>query len=64
MFPQKNVLQITDNYITNIFCKATKENTKLNRTILNFLDDKSIICLSYINKDFYKCIRQVLYKNF
>ena len=61
MFPQKNALHITDNYITNIFCKATKENTKLNQTILNFLDDKSIICLSYINKDFYKCIRQVFY---
>ena len=61
MFPQKNVLQITDNYITNIFCKANKENNKLNQFILNFLDDKSIICLSYINKDFYKCIRQVFY---
>ena len=61
MFPQKNVLQITDNYITNIFCKAKKENNKLNQFILNFLDDKSIICLSYINKEFYKHIRQVFY---
>ena len=61
MFPQKNVLQITDNYITNIFCKANKENNKLNQFILNFLDDKSIICLSYINKEFYKHIRQVFY---
>ena len=61
MFPQKNVLQITDNYITNIFCNANKENNKLNQFILNFLDDKSIICLSYINKEFYKHIRQVFY---
>jgi hypothetical protein len=63
MFPQKNALHIIDNYITNIFCKATKENTKINQYILNFLDDKSIINLSYINKEFYKHIRQVFYIN-
>ena len=63
MFPQKYDLHITDNFITNIFCKANKEKTKLNQYILNFLDNKSIICLSYINKEFYRHIRQVFYIN-
>ena len=63
MFPQKNDLHITDNFISNNFCKITKENIKINQYILNFLDDKSIIYLSYINKEFYKHIRQIFYIN-
>ena len=63
MFPQKDIINISDNLIINIFCKSMKENEKLIKFILNFLDDKSIICLSYINKEFYKHIRKIFYRN-
>ena len=60
MFPQKKI-KFINNTLFNIFCRQTKCTIKEN--ILNFLNNKSIMCLSSINKDFYTNIRKIFYLN-
>ena len=65
MFPQINARNMK-NFLDNIFCVKYEEKSKLNnvkKDVLNFLDDKSIMFLSCINKSFYKNIRIFFYKN-
>jgi hypothetical protein len=64
MFPQINARNM-NNFLDNIFCVKYEEKSKLNnvkKDVLNFLDDKSIMFLSCINKSFYKNIRIFFYK--
>ena len=58
MFPHKKIKNI--NFLCNIFSnKSKKNNIKIN--ILNFLDDKSIMYLSSINKTLFNSIRIKFY---
>ena len=61
MLPQKKVEK--NNYFIIIFTKQLKNNIKIKEEIINFLDDKSIMNLSCVNKIFYKNIRIRFYTN-
>ena len=57
MFPSK---KIEYNFLNNIFSKQSKDN-KIKKYIIEFLDDKSIMNFSCINKILYKNIRKQFY---
>ena len=61
MLPQKKIKKM--NYIVIIFSKHLKDNIKIREYIINFLDDKSIMNLSCVNRIFYKNIRIQFYTN-
>ena len=56
MFPNKN----EDNILYKIFIKSN-DNNKI-KLVIYFLDAKSIIILSSINKDFFQSLRSIFYK--
>jgi hypothetical protein len=57
MFPSKKTQY---NFLNNIFSKQSKDN-KIKKYIIEFLDDKSIMNFSCINKILYKNIRKHFY---
>ena len=61
IFPHQNSKHINNNLLMNIFCNQTKKD--IQKSILSFLNDKTIMCLSAINKHFYKNIRNIFYTN-
>ena len=65
VFPQINARNI-NNFLLSVFCEQYDEKSKLNNVkqyILFFLDDKSIMFLSCVNKSFYENIRIIFYTN-
>ena len=61
IFPNQNNKHTNNSHLMNIFCNQTKKELK--KCILSFLNDKTIMCLSVINKQFYKNIRNIFYTN-
>lgn len=61
IFPNQNNKHINNSLLINIFCNHTQKDIK--KYILSFLNDKDIMCLSSINKLFYKNIRNIFYTN-
>ena len=59
MFPEKNNKN-EENILYKIFLKFKDKN--IITCIINFLDEKSIIILSSINKDFFQNLRSIFYK--
>lgn len=59
MFPQKDINNKNNNILYKIFIK---NNNDIIRYIINFLDIKSKIILSSINRDFFKNLRVIFYK--
>ena len=48
------------NFLNSIFSKQSKDN-KIKKYIIEFLDNKSIVNLSWINKILYKNLRRKFY---
>jgi len=61
IFPNQNNKHINISLLMNIFCNQTRNDIK--KCILSFLNDKTIMYLSVINKQFYKSIRNIFYIN-
>ena len=64
MFPQINARN-KNHFLTSTFCiyKEKSKISNIKKNIIDFLDDKSIMFLSCINKIFFKNIRIIFYTN-
>ena len=61
IFPNQNNKHVNNSLFINMFFNQTRNDVK--KCILSFLNDKTIMCLSVINKQFFKNIRNIFYTN-